>query len=551
MYRLLIVDDEPFILQGLMKLCSRLTEPELEIYSAATSQEALMWLGRMKIDIVLSDIQMPGMNGLELQGEIVKQWPRCKVIFLTGHSDFSYIQQAIRQGSVDYILKTEGNAKIVECIVAAAKQLDQEQLMDIQLIEASQQRKMALPYLQKQYLNELIQGDQKMLHSLRDKFEDLQIPLDDGGPCLLMIARIDDWGQREGLMDRTLFQFALDNMTNELLSPLTMVISMSYDKNKMVWFIQPSEAPSDPELLKRTFLFVREMLEQIQLTSLNLLKLPLSLALANDFSEWNDIPHKFERLNLLFHSGLGFGSELILLEPESMPGSEENDVEVRLTSVHFNKIAYLKSCMENGQEEASIETLEELLAFASLSGPFPSAVQMELYYLLVAVFLPHGLVHSSNDAHSDQDLGRFTQFERYRSWHQICEEFISYGKRIFEWQHAGMVVQEHELIQKIQHYVASHLSGDLSLTRIGEVVGHNPSYLSRLYKKLTGKGLSAYINEIRLEKSKRMLEQEGFKVHEIAAELGFLSSQYFHRFFKKATHLTPQEYRELKRDSNV
>ncbi|WP_339203082.1 response regulator [Paenibacillus sp. FSL K6-3182] len=551
MYRLLIVDDEPLILQGLTKLCSRLTEPELEIYSAGTSQEALMWLGRVKIDIVLSDIRMPGMNGLELQGEIVKQWPRCKVIFLTGHSDFTYIQQAIRQGSADYILKTEGNAKIVECILAVAKQLDQEQLVDMQLIEASQQRKVALPYIQKQYLNELIQGDDRSLHSLRDKFEDLQIPLDAGVPCLLMIVRIDDWGQRESLMDKTLFQFALDNMTNELLSPLTKVISMSYDKNKMVWFIQPSEAPSDQGAFKRTFLFVREMLEQIQLTSLNLLKLPLSLALANSFSEWYDVPHKFERLNLLFHSGLGFGSELILLEPEFMPQTNNSSAEMRLTSVHFNKISYLKSCMENGQEDETIETLEELLAFASLSGAFPSAVQMELYYLLVAVFLPHGLLHSSNDAHTDQDLGRFTQFERYRSWHQICEEFTSYAKNIFEWQHAGMVVQEHELIQKIQHYVASHLSGDLSLSRIGEVVGHNPSYLSRLYKKLTGKGLSSYINEIRLEKAKRMLEQDGYKVHEIASELGFLSSQYFHRFFKKATHLTPQEYRELKRDSNV
>jgi len=548
MYRILIVDDEPLILNGLVELCHRVTDIELEVFPAATSQEALDWLGRTKIDIVLSDIRMPGMSGLELHQEIMKQWPKCKVIFLTGYSDFSYVQQAIRQGSVDYILKTEGNAKIMDSIIRAASALEEERYTDSLFIQAKQQRMLAMPYLQQQYMSEILQGDPETVRSIREKFDELHIKLGADAPCLLMIARIDDWGDIHSATDRALIYFALDNIASELLMPMARSLSMKVEKNKMVWFLQPVEATPTMEAWARVILFVRGMLEEIQQTCLKLLKRPISLALAADAVEWTALPRKFDLLSLLFHSGLGIGKELILLEPSRGLADQDASAEARLSSVHLHKIEYLKACMENGHEESFFDTLDELLSFASQAGPFPSGVQLELYFLLVSVLLPHSLKDADGEEKSDRDLVKFTQMKRFESWRQICEEFILTARRIFEQKQTGMNMQEHELIRKIQSYVTTHMSSDVSLTKIGEVVGHNPSYLSRLYKKLTGQGLSTYINDVRLDKSKLMLEQDRLKVHEIATELGFLSSQYFHRFFKKATNLTPQEYRELKRE---
>ncbi len=89
MRRILIVDDEPFIVNGLAGMMKEATELDLEVYKAESAEEAIDWLERTAIDIVLTDINMPGMDGLELQQIIVKQWPRCKVIFLTGHTEFA------------------------------------------------------------------------------------------------------------------------------------------------------------------------------------------------------------------------------------------------------------------------------------------------------------------------------------------------------------------------------------------------------------------------------------------------------------------------------
>lgn len=97
MYRLLIVDDEPYIVDGLQALVEQWDLPEeLDVRCAYSADEALEAADLAKIDVCLTDIRMPGMDGIRLQGEMLRRWPQCKVIFLTGYDDFEYAQSAIR-----------------------------------------------------------------------------------------------------------------------------------------------------------------------------------------------------------------------------------------------------------------------------------------------------------------------------------------------------------------------------------------------------------------------------------------------------------------------
>ena len=112
MHRLLIVDDEEIITDSLFEVFNQVMSDELDIYRAYSAREALDWLSRTRIDIVLTDIRMPGMNGLELMDEIQIYWPRCRIIFLTGHSEFDYAYQAMKVPSVRYLLKTRRVYKV-------------------------------------------------------------------------------------------------------------------------------------------------------------------------------------------------------------------------------------------------------------------------------------------------------------------------------------------------------------------------------------------------------------------------------------------------------
>ncbi len=113
MYRLLIVDDEPNLVEGLTDYLSDILPPDTDILKAYSGQEARSLLMRFSIDLIVSDIQMPGMLGLELLSHIERDCPACCVIFLTGYDTFQWVQEALRHPCcVDYILKTQGDAAI-------------------------------------------------------------------------------------------------------------------------------------------------------------------------------------------------------------------------------------------------------------------------------------------------------------------------------------------------------------------------------------------------------------------------------------------------------
>ncbi|MBE9915915.1 response regulator [Paenibacillus donghaensis] len=126
MYRLLIVDDMPIVADGLEGLLRGAVHLNVELYKACSGSTALDILRSKRIDIVLSDIKMPGMEGIDLLKEIRLHWPHCKVVFLTAYDDFEYVRSAMSLGGFEYILKVEDDRKIIRTIERAINSLNEE-----------------------------------------------------------------------------------------------------------------------------------------------------------------------------------------------------------------------------------------------------------------------------------------------------------------------------------------------------------------------------------------------------------------------------------------
>jgi len=123
MYRLLIVDDEMIIANGLAKLFRAQEDGELEIYTAYSAEEAISIVKATPIDIILSDIRMPEKDGLAMFDDIVACRPSCRFIFLTGYSDFDYIYSAIQKNIDGYLLKSETFETIAETVNKAVSKI--------------------------------------------------------------------------------------------------------------------------------------------------------------------------------------------------------------------------------------------------------------------------------------------------------------------------------------------------------------------------------------------------------------------------------------------
>lgn len=142
MYRILVVDDEEMITDSLATMLQEKKEFELDVYKAYSGTEALEILNKYRMDVVISDICMPQMNGIDLVSKIREKWPECQVIFQSGYDDFKYAQQAIRHKVAHYILKSEGDENLLAAIEECIKTIEESNLRQVTLMKIKEENEM-------------------------------------------------------------------------------------------------------------------------------------------------------------------------------------------------------------------------------------------------------------------------------------------------------------------------------------------------------------------------------------------------------------------------
>lgn len=551
MYRLLVVDDEDFIVDGLIDLFEDQLAGEWEYYPAYSAHEALESLSRTRIDIVLTDIHMPGITGLELQERISQLWPHCKVIFLTGYNDFNYIQSAMRNQSVDYILKTESDEVIIKAVEKAVFEL-QHRFQTEQLVEqAKQQLQAALPILQKELVWDILNGVVS-LESASQQFEALQLELGLDQPVLLLLGRIDGWSNTLSRSDRMLLVYALQNITGEFLAPYARYFSIVHDQGKLVWLIQFHNGfcgdgiGSASSLDGRLYQLLNGIMENIQAACKRYLQLKVSLLSASEPVEWSGCAVKYSELAMLFHVHYGMQYEVLLTESKVAEKIEQVPIRERgIYDLRSNTWALLQACLEKGDKQQFQEIFRGLVQLVPANQLCPDVLWLHIYHSLLSIYVSH--LHQSGMSGEAEGLSGYEQVIATGgngSWGELAERLWQMAEAIFARQLTALADREREVIRKIKQYISLNLGADLSLSRISDEVGYNPSYLSRLYKQMTGEGLSDYILAQRLLLAKELLSKRHMRIHDIAEALGFDSPAYFARFFKKQTGTTPTEYRE-------
>lgn len=533
MIRMLIVDDEPYTVDGLYEMLSDVPHLELDLYRAYSAEEAMLLLTRIRMDIVLSDIRMPGMNGLELLEWIRARWPRCKVLFLTGISDIQYAQQALRGGGADYILKTEGDEKIVLGLRNAIRALREETDNDRVIAKAKEQYLRALPLLQKEWFLGLADARNGAAHLRPERFRELEISLSPQAQVLLVGGKVDRWEEGYSSSDQMLMSYAIQNVAMELLAQAKL-LTVLLDASRFVWLIQPS-APE--EAWTDTAWFVKGTLESVQQTCKSLLNVSVSLVCADAPVSWEELSRTYAQMKQTLMLGLGDGEEMLVtmnLEPQT-----------ELLSYEFPEpfaLEELKQSLESGHEAAFERTLEEL--YARL--PNRAGIHTQAYYgVAMLLFARIHTLEPGDPLLAGSAVGQLMNL----SAHETKEAALVYLKKtaaeLFSRRQRLLVERTDSIILKINEYIREHLDGDLSLVALAEFVYLNPTYLSVLYKKSTGKTLSEHIAELRVDKAKKLLARPEIKIHEIAIAVGFGNAGYFTRFFKKHTGSTPQDYRNV------
>ncbi|WP_138750808.1 response regulator [Paenibacillus sinopodophylli] len=540
MFRLLIVDDEEYITDGLYEVISGLDEPELDVCKAYSASEALEWLGRTRIDIVLTDIRMPDMDGLELFERIKAHWPRCRTIFLTGYPEFGYVYHAIQSPGVSYLLKTEGYDKLIAKITETVRELD-ESLRMTDLQQRSQELEEKLEsHLHGDYFRDLLTG-KVPITNLAFEFEEMGLQLDPDKPILMTICQILDTDVDSLHAARKDSLSSVCYLTDSFLSDQLRSTCVTDWRGNLVWFIQPlrlDEEYTDKEPIE-IGRFVQGTLELIQKACTESLGLSVAFAINESMRPWEELVSCYERLQQLLWLQIGDGVSMIVTDHSDDEEGDPRPFSQDRTPIQ--KAELLIGYLESGRKpqfEALLEQWEQELLAANVD----SMQALESYYAITLALLSH--INRWRPTNIKIEFGRLIRFDD----HATRSEAMAYAKEtarmLFMARHTEERRRAGDIIDRVQAYIEDHLSGDLSLVRLSELVHFNPAYLSRLFKQECGVNLSTYIEDIRLRKAKDLLERGEDKIHEVGALVGYETAHSFTRFFKKAIGVTPQEFRK-------
>jgi two-component system response regulator YesN len=539
LYSVLIIDDEPIIVDVLHDLFLTVDKYELEIIRAFSAQEAIRILLATKVDVIFSDIRMPGMNGLELQQYVNRIWPHMKFIFLTGYNEFSYIQEAMRNNSMDYIMKNEDDETILNALYKALAELQLEKSNEQLLIQAKERFHQAIPKLREEFLFDLLmsQGSKSMIK--QERFDELNLPLEAKKPVYMLLGKVDQWPQQYTFSDKTLMLYAVQNVAEEWTQSFGSMVSISYERNKLIWFIQAKEEGREKSLKG----LIYTALDSIQTSCSQLFSIPLTIVMNASPVEWSHTGQLLAALMLRMNRGFGLDREIMILDEEATDSYTDSHEEW-LTSSRVN---YMEMLLDTGQKDVFLQEFKRNIGTILDLNTGSGFCGIQYYYALLSILLAYmGRRQLLNQEEGDAlfDYRQlFSAAESSMEWSKRLENLYELIHLLFEQQTTERSKETHSVIQRAHEYIEEHLNSDLSLGKLANHVYLSPSYFSRLYKQETGKNISDYIVQRKLHSAMLYLKEPGMKIHEIAQQLGFDSAAYFTSFFKKHMNVTPQEYR--------
>lgn len=505
MFKLFIVDDEPTIRKGLTQFVPWNTLDAELIGDACDGRDALARIREMRPDIVITDIKMPIMDGLELARALCEEIPEIKVIILTGYADFAYAQTAIRYGVTDFVLKPTSKDKIIAALKRAQEQI---------LSERKTKRDLSgeISVLREQILEQLTRGLAEE-SDLSSRLETYQISLE--GYCLAAFQ---------------LSEYQKEKKHRNILSLKNMVSALNkdgytyfYDSHIVLSIFKTWESVPQPppEVLKDC----REIAETVNNFSDTRVRTGLSLP----HRGLCELPEAAEEVIRAL-------SEQFFIEQEFSVYSPKDGTPVQMTVGQNLFLCTIESFLESYDFDAISASLREFFlqqraTVANSRDTINVCVQIHLICARVLARNNRPCLDPKWHDRIGNSLG-VTQLEGIvADMLRQTEESLRRGSK-----------KDSPLVAGALAYIDENYGGSLQLGKIAEYVHVNPQHLCRVFKKERGETINEYITRVRIEAAKALLEKGDILAYEVAQRVGFKDAAYFSMIFKKYTGVSPKSY---------
>jgi len=534
MYRVLLVDDELEIRNG-MKLKIDWQALGYEIAGEAQDgREALSLLERERVDLILTDIRMPVMSGLELLKQCAENYPRTKTIVLSGYDDFHFVKAALQCGAKDYLLKPVVRSELSALLGKLREELDAERSAASSDEEAKRSLSESRSVLREQLVLEWIGEDENgRLPALRGEAKRLGMDGWLGDEAHLQVVsaeyRVPDGRFGERSEGGGLFRLAYQLLFRETLQRLEWAADSAYAFYHRGYPTMMNAVLSspDPETGERRR---EELCRVLQDNVRKYLRAEAVIGVGHPFVGAAGLrPGFLSALQAWSRSRSGAVAQVVSADLESEAyGEPLPEAEKRLALA-----------LDNADLESFSATAEAILQSDRYPLKSVAAFVLRVILLLDQAARKHRLDIPGTEAWMYPEAS-------WKPWSggSALPYLIDLASRVVDGIKSARLAGGASAVEEIRRTIETSYMNELGLTMLADRYHLHPTYLSELFKKQTGSTFSDYVTQVRLSKAAELLRDPQMRLADIAELVGFANASYLSSVFKKQYGVSPNDYRQ-------
>jgi len=523
MKSVIIVDDEIHVI-SLLKHLIHWDELNLVLKGSYTDgEEALEALKKESADIVISDIMMPGMSGIELAEVLKQDFPQCKVVFISGHRDFEFARNAVKLGVEDYILKPLNEQEINNTLKSILnKFLNTEERPNANII---MRQKLAESITVLDFSGSIDHINSKYSTNFREggKFRVLQLAI-----CnVSRDSKIEKIRQDIiAALSKNIQEYCYDQESIRMSElRYCIIIQIKEEMDKQVLRILDT---TYRELVRK---YAEVTTEKFYLSAGKIVDTPENLKESYEGSSFFLAGRFVYGTTRFYIADILPQAERVQQENYQIPTDIIRRFETMIEGIDLKGIELLiNKLFDDYRKEKDINPMLYIYMVSELG----EHLMLVLKRCSIHPREIKKIGEQLNNIIDNCDTVMMLRSEVKKFFTSVIEQYLSIKRN-----NAAAYVNQ------AKQFIDEYYAEKLSLNEIAEKLHVNSAYLSTIFKEETGENYSDYLTSVRIEKAKELLTELDFNISQIAAKVGYTSSRYFSRIFEEETGLKPSEYRRI------
>lgn len=528
MYKVMIVEDEPIIRNGIARSINWGSLGCKVVAMEENGKLAFAKFESLQPDIVVSDIMMPEMDGLELADRILSSSDRTRIILLTGYKEFDYVKHALTLGVFSYILKPTDPDELEKTVEKAVSELNESNTVANHFKALHDSVEAAKPLLRDEFFHELMFRTFAHSGDIQRRLEYFGIRL---SRFAVLAVDIDSFVELENSFseeDVTILVFLIHELSDELIERHGYhCVALTY--GRCLYLILESEGLSAED--------VTAFAQELRRASEQRVKFTVSIGVSNFYDNPADLRMARKEAEKCLAQRVFIGENHV-----THIGSVDRHAFRREQNPDIHE--FVRSIESAGDILVKAEALGQALAASNDEDSARNAALQAVVLGVNAYCVTYGEMADL----FDPPVLPLNQIMQAKTLNAIASAFMDVAAIIDAVMQNKINKRHVQEINRVKEYIAQNYHQDLKLESVASMIYMSQWHFSKIFKKVTGSNFINYLTEVRIAKAKEIIRQNpALKNYEIANKVGFISERYFSELFKKSTGMTPSEFRGIER----